>query len=269
MKHVLPALVLFLSTTVAQAQLVNGSFEIDGQPSLEGWNNSCGEAISLPGGAPGSGDWHAGYPMGTFTQQTTCNGSFDALFQEMPWLVPENQQVTIGFWSKTSMDLSIDYFVGIECRFSFVNTDQVFSPIINTGSPVMPSNDWTYHTVQGMALSFQPDQPRAVGFVGYDTSNTEIMELDGIEILSIEEAPTAISSVDPAKVLGYYDAANEALVISKPLDGALLCFDASGRSVDVPLTGSRNGARTFGTASLAPGIYTAVSGTRSLRFLKQ
>jgi hypothetical protein len=79
---------------------------------------------------------------------------------------------------------------------------------------------------------------------------------------------TGITTVDPAKVLGYYDPVNEAIVIAKALDGALLCFDASGRSVDVPLTGSRNGAQTFDTASLAPGIYTAVSGTHSLRFLK-
>ena len=269
MKHALPALVLFLNASMAHAQLVNGSFEIDGQPSLEGWNNSCGEAVSLPGGAPDAGDWHVGYPMRILSEAGNCNGSFDVLFQELAWLVPANQQVTIGFWTRTAMDTSMEFFFGVECRLSHINENGVFAPQPNTGGAVAPSTDWTYHVVQGIVYGFQPGQPRAVGFAGYDTSGTEIMELDGIEILSIEEQSTSIATVEPAKVLGYYDAVNEAIVISKPLEGTLLCFDASGRSVEVSLTGARDGARTFGTSSLAPGIYTAVSGTRSLRFFKQ
>ena len=85
MKHTLPALVLFLSASVAHAQLVNGSFEIDGQPSLEGWNNTCGGAVLLPGGAPGEGDWHVGYPSMTVTAygMEFCD-VFDLLFQEIP-----------------------------------------------------------------------------------------------------------------------------------------------------------------------------------------
>ena len=269
MKHALPALVLFLIASVAHAQLVNGSFEIDGQPSLEGWNNSCGEAVSLPGGAPDAGDWHVSYPMRTVSEAGNCNGSFDVLFQEMAWLVPANQLVTIGFWTRTPMDISTQFFFAVECRLSHIDENDVFAPQPNTGGAVAPSTDWTYHVVQGTVYGWQPAQPRAIGFAGYDTSGTGIMELDGIEILSIEEQSTGFTAVDPAKVLGYYDAVHDAIVISKPLEGALLCFDASGRSVEVPLTGSRDGAQTFGTSALSKGIYTVVAGTRSLRFLKQ
>lgn len=264
MKHTLHVLPLLFAASMTNAQLVNGSFEIDGQPSLEGWNNSCGEAISLPGGAPGSGDWHVGYPMHDGLA-VNCNGSFDVLFQEIPWLIPENQQLTIGFWSRTPMDLNMEYFFGIECRLSFIDAEQVFSPLLNSGGPVAPTTEWTYHTVQGTVHAFQPDQPRAIGFAGYDTSGTNLFELDGVEILSIEEGSTGIGSISPAKVLGYYDPNNEIIIISKPLDGALFCFDASGCHVEVPLTG----ARTFDTTSLAPGIYTAVAGQRVLRFVKQ
>ena len=81
-----------------------------------------------------------------------------------------------------------------------------------------PSTDWTYHVVQGTVYGWQPAQPRAIGFAGYDTSGTGIMELDGIEILSIEEQSTGFTAVDPAKVLGYYDAVHDAIVISKLRD---------------------------------------------------
>ncbi len=84
MKHALPALLLLATVTTGQAQLVNGSFEIDGQPSLEGWNNSCGEAVLLPGGAPGAGDWHVGYPTLRYNQDFCGEAMFDVLFQEIP-----------------------------------------------------------------------------------------------------------------------------------------------------------------------------------------
>ncbi len=55
MKHLLPITLLALNATIAQAQIVNGSFEENGQPSLNGWTPACEEALLLPGGAPGAG----------------------------------------------------------------------------------------------------------------------------------------------------------------------------------------------------------------------
>ncbi len=193
----------------------------------------------------------------------------DALYQELPWFVPNDQILTIGFWAKMPSDPSMEYLLIVDCRMGWMNNSDVFQPQSTSGEYVPSTTGWTYSTVTFTANPGPQPSTTALGFVGYDTTSTGIMELDGIEILSIEEQAIGIAAVDPAKVLGYYDAANEAIISSKQLDNALLCFDASGRNVEVPLTGSRNGARTFGTGSLAPGIYTAISGTRSLRFLKQ
>ncbi len=273
MKHAIPALLLLANLPTAQAQLVNGSFEIDGQPSLEGWHNTCGGAVLLPGGAPGAGDWHVGYPTMTFGDGSEPNcdiAPFDLLFQELPTTSLSTQQVTVGFWSRTGTEENNLYFLAATWHTGW-SVDGVNEPMNTggTGTWSAPSIEWTYHVQEGYFIPFEPQQPRTIGFGGYDTSATGMVEFDGIEILSLEELSTSINTVDPAKVLGYYDPTNEAIVISKPLEGTLLCFDAAGRSVEVSLTGARDGSRTFGTASLAPGIYTAVSGTRSLRFFKQ
>lgn len=268
MKHMLHVLPLLFAASMTNAQLMNGSFEIDGQPSLEGWNNSCGEAISLPGGAPGSGNWHVGYPMNVLTESGNCNNSFDVLFQEMPWLIPANQTVTVGFWTRTTLEPSSEIFIAVECRLGHVNTDGWFAPQVNTGGAVAPSTEWAYHTVQGTINGWQPAQPRAIGFAGYDTSGTEIMELDGIEILAIEEMSTASAAIDPEKVLGYFDPSTGEIVSTRNLGQRLLCFDAAGRSVELPMLPQMNGSTRYATSFLSTGLYSAVAGTRILRFVK-
>lgn len=270
MKHALLFFVLLLNVMSAKAQIINGSFEIDGQPSLDGWSGACGVAEVLPGGAPGAGDWHARYPMHTgYSNEWACDSSYwSAIYQELPWLVPANQVLTIGFWYRMTCTPQNEYFMGMECRLAQMEEGQL-EVILSTGGGVGCNTEWTYHTVTAAALTWQPQDMRALSFIGYDTSDTHFMDLDGIEILSIEEMSTGIAPVDPASVLGYYDPANEAMVIARSLDAPLVCFDVAGRNAELVPSGTRNGSKSFSTASLAPGIYTAVSGTRSLRFLKQ
>lgn len=250
------------------AQLVNGSFELNGQPSLDGWNNSCGEAVSLPGGAPGCGDWHAGYPM-QHEFQYDCNNSFDAIYQELPWLTSQDQVLTIGFWARTPMDYHPDYFFGVECRLSCL-VNNVFSPTLNSGNGFPPSTDWTYHVVTATSNSWQAAHtPFLLGFVGDDTTETRLMELDGVEILSVEELSTAIDDLDPARILGYYDPAIEAVMVQRGSQEPIRIIDAAGRSVRTRQVTVADTPQPLSVADLAPGIYTAISGARYLRFMKR
>ncbi len=49
--------VLLLCPAFSVAQVVNGSFESDGQPSLSGWRFTCGGGVSSPEAPPGGGTW--------------------------------------------------------------------------------------------------------------------------------------------------------------------------------------------------------------------
>lgn len=267
MRTPLLAAALLFSGITAQAQLVNGSFESDGQGDLSGWNNSCGSAVILPGGAPGCGDWHVGYPMHPMLQ-TTCNNSFDVLYQELPWITSQDQVLTIGFWSRTPMEQHPDYFFGVECRLSCL-VNNVFSPVLNSGNGFAPSTDWTYHVVTATTNTWQATHaPFLLGFVGDDTTETRLMELDGIEILSVEGS-TGIASIDPARVLGYYDPAIEAVILQHRSLEPVRIIDAAGRTMCVRQITASNATLPIGVADLAPGVYTAISGARYLRFMKR
>jgi hypothetical protein len=270
MKHGLPTLLFIGLVSVAQAQLLNGSFEINGQGSLDDWNNSCSQGVLVPGGAPGCGDWHAGYP--TQMYPGGCNGTHDLFYQELPWLAPDYQNVTIGFWARTNTAFDPEYFIAIDVRLSHIH-DGVFFPSLNGGGAVLPSVDWTYHTMTitnpNQFNPIHPTDTRAIGFVGIDTTGTELLELDGLEVLSVNDISTGLVDIDPLQLLGFHDPVNDIVVITHSTDDLVLCIDGSGRRVHLPLMTNTNGARTYNTAALALGLYTVASGSRSLRFIKQ
>ena len=268
MRTPLLQLALLLSTSAAHAQLVNGSFETDGQADLSGWNNSCGTAVLLPGGAPGCGDWHVGYPM-QIQYEFNCNNSLDAIYQELPWLSGQDQVLTIGFWARTPMDQHPDYFFGVECRLSYI-ANNIFSPLLNSGAGFAPSSEWTYHVASATSNAWQAmHTPFALGFVGDDTTDTRLMELDGIEILSVQELSTAIKDIDPARNLGYYDPMDEAVVITHGTTDPIRLIDAAGRLAPTPPVPGSSAAQRISVTGLAPGIYTAVAGDRYVRFFKR
>ena len=247
---------------------MNGSFETDGQGDLSGWNNSCGTAVLLPGGAPGCGDWHVGYPMQQ-EFQFNCNNSLDVLYQELPWLAGQDQVLTIGFWARTPMDFHPDYFFGVECRLSYI-ANNVFSPQINSGAGFAPSTDWTYHVASATSNAWQAMHPPfALGFVGDDTTDTHLMELDGIEIISVQDLSTGIQGIDPTRILGYYDPANDAVVINRASSEPLRIIDAAGRIALTPSVTGSSAAQRISVTGLAPGIYTAIAGNRYVRFFKK
>lgn len=259
---------LLLGTSVS-GQIANGSFELNGQGTLQNWENSCEQAVLVAGGAPGSGNWYAGYP----TQQSNnalCNGSLDFFYQELPALSPYYDSLTIGLWSRMSTVFNSNYFIGIEVAQG-VLFNGLF--LMQPGASVflMPTGNWEYNVVTihnpSPANPWNPSAPRAIGFIAYDTTGTDLLELDGIEILSIG-GPLAVVDVDPSRLLGYFDPANNSVVITHGLDEPVLCFDAAGRCVPIPGTPSRNVPVTLSTVSLAPGMYTVVSGRRFLRFVK-
>ncbi len=51
------SLIYSLAPTQTPAQIVNGSFEDDGQPSLQGWTFTCDRGQSLHSAPPDGGDW--------------------------------------------------------------------------------------------------------------------------------------------------------------------------------------------------------------------
>lgn len=267
MRTPLLLLTFVVAALPASAQLTNGSFEQNGQGSLDGWNNSCTQAVLLPGGAPGCGDQHAGYPMGTW--DAGCNSSFDAFYGSLSGSWTADQTLTIGFWSRTPMDFDPDHYMAIECRLSCL-VNGVFSPTLNSGTAVEPSTDWTYHIVEAVTDPWQvAHAPLVLGFVGHDTTSMRLMEIDGVEILSVSELTTGSITVDPVRILGYYDPTDDAIVVSRSMQAPLIVVDASGRTVCVRPTSGTSGAQRFSTADLAPGMYTAISGARYVRFVKR
>lgn len=268
MKHLTLAFLFFFAVGSTSAQIVNGSFEDNGQGSLDSWNNSCGTAVLLPGGAPGCGDWHVGYPM-HYAFIYSCANSVDAIYQELNWLTSPDQVLTIGFWARTPMDSSTDYFFGVECRLSFIS-NSVFSPQQNSGEAFTPSADWTYHVANVTSNAWQAlHPPFALGFVGDDTTETRLMELDGIEIISVQELSTGIPDADPTRILGYYDPTNDAVVINRASSEPMRIIDAAGRIALTPSVTGSSAAQRISVTDLAPGIYTAVAGNRYVRFFKR
>lgn len=247
----------------ASAQIINGSFEENGQGSIAGWqfNFASDTALLLPGGAPGCGDWHVGYPM-------QFPVTFHPLFQPLPWPVSEVDSITIGFWSRAQIQLHFDVIQGFEIRFGHM-MNGMYAWNNNSGSSFPPDTVWTYHVVSLGDHGYPGDAITAVCFAGYDTASTSLLELDGIEILSVVMSPMNIATVDPARILGYYDPADDAVVINRASSDPLRIIDAAGRIALTPSVTGASAAQRISVTGLAPGIYTAVAGNRYVRFFKR
>lgn len=115
----------------ASAQLINGSFEQAGAPSLEGWEWTCNPPGQPNEGAPGSGEWCANKGPG---EAKGCFPSF--IYQRLPDL-QDGEVVTLSGWIRCSDEEP--------CVGGFIGMANLNNGLITTGSMIGSQlSTWEY-----------------------------------------------------------------------------------------------------------------------------
>lgn len=140
----------------ASAQLINGSFEEDGAPTLAGWEWTCNPPGQPNEGAPGCGEWSANKGPG---EAKGCFPSY--IYQRLPDLY-DGQIVTLSGWVRCSDE---EPCVGGAMGMGTLNTG-----VITTGDAVWSQLPvWTYVYVTDTVDLGPGDTAVAVlngGFIG-------------------------------------------------------------------------------------------------------
>ncbi|MBK6369672.1 MAG: T9SS type A sorting domain-containing protein [Flavobacteriales bacterium] len=116
------------------AQIVNGSFEMNGNPSLEGWEWTCGDPDLVPDAAPNAGSWSA------TKQPGHAKGCFPSyLFQRLPD-VEHGDRLVLSGWVKCP-DFGI-------CQGGFIGLGRVNAGAFELEETVSAQDlDWTYISI--------------------------------------------------------------------------------------------------------------------------
>lgn len=127
--------ILFTTTMIVtvplHAQLINGSFEQNGNATLTGWQWTCNEPQILNEGAPGSGTWHASLEPGHFKG---CFPSY--LYHPLPWVV-NGQLMILSAWIRCHAEEP--------CMGGFIGLGQIWEDHIALEEQVgSATNEWTY-----------------------------------------------------------------------------------------------------------------------------
>jgi hypothetical protein len=112
----------------SSAQLINGSFEMDGAPSLAGWEWTCDEPGLPNEAAPGNGEWCATKGPG---DAKGCYPSY--IYQRLPDVV-NGQTLTLTGWIKCSDNAS--------CVGGFMGLGILSSGVITTTNMIGSSAPW-------------------------------------------------------------------------------------------------------------------------------
>lgn len=117
----------------ASAQLINGSFEQGGAPSLEGWEWTCNPPGQPNEGAPGSGEWSVNKGPG---EAKGCFPSY--IYQRLPDL-QDGEMVTLSGWIRCSDEEP--------CVGGYMGMATLNNGLITTGSMIgsqLPSWEYVY-----------------------------------------------------------------------------------------------------------------------------
>ncbi len=194
MKAPLLFLISFLLAANLPAQVINGSFEQNNQPSLEGWDDVCNFGTSEMDAAPGSGQ----YCLKMLPGQT--QGCFPGYFYQVLPDVTDGQIVQISGWAKT---LAASPTVGI-----YLGKVQFSGTVFLMEGDTTSSLEWTSLSVQD-TFSLEEGESAAVvinsGLVGGPIGPSHASFFDGITINvvnDVEEQPLPQPKVFPNPVTG-------------------------------------------------------------------
>ncbi len=209
-----------LSLATSTAQLVNGTFEQDGAPSLVGWSWTCGDPGEGTGGAPGSGSWHA------TKQPGHLKGCFPSyLYQPIPG-AQDGELYTISGWVRCDTEEPcFGGYLGIGRLFE---DDVAIEDLSGATSPT-----WTFVTFTDTVEIDDGEQAVVVltaGSIGGPVLLNPA-HFDGIA----SDLVTGIERRGPTAIHHYFDAASHTLSISAGEDRitTVTLFDLTGRGLPV------------------------------------
>lgn len=251
---------LFAITYGLSAQLINGSFETDGSPSLSGWEWTCDDPQFVEEGAPGSGAWSVskmpGHAKGCFPNH---------LYQRLS-NVEDGDIMTITGWGRCPTEFD-NICLGARMGLGSINTGAVFLEEFTTASDPL----WTFMSITDTVQIGTGDTALVVlnaGFIGGPISPTS-PGFDGIEV----SISTGVD-LSPAPTLHLLRTDANTLMVST---GALrmsgiACFDLAGQVLAAPALRLGTNAYSIGIQSLSSGVYllraTTEAGVLTTRFVK-
>lgn len=175
----LSAVFAMLATSFTQAQLMNGSFETNGGPSLDGWEWTC----NVPGiqntAAPGSGSWSARKEAG---HAKGCFPSY--IYQRLPD-VENGTIITLSGWVRCGEEEP--------CIGGYLSSGRVHDGVFELDNMItsqFPS--WEYVSLNNVVQNEEGDTAIVVlsgGFIGGPISPSPSF-FDGIMLstaLSVEQ----------------------------------------------------------------------------------
>ena len=243
-----------------QAQLINGSFEDDGSPSLTGWEWTCADPGQPDEAAPASGDWSATKEAG---HTKGCFPSY--LYQRLPG-VPNGATVILSGWVRCD---SLAPCLGAWIGLGTVNNG-AFTLEENTGT-VDPA--WTYVSLTDTAQIGTSDTLIAVltaGMIGGPINPTP-GHFDGLEMalgMGVEE-------IDNWNLHQHLDPQSGLLTVATggPSIRSMHLFDATGRALVLRYTRRDRAQATLDIGDLHTGVYLlnvdSDRGDRVVRFVKR
>lgn len=244
----------------ASAQLINGSFELAGAPSLEGWEWTCGDPGQPNTAAPGSGLWcvtkEPGHAKGCFPSY---------IFQQLPDLV-DGQLVTVTGWVRCDDDvICLGGYIGIG---TLHNGQVIYDDLAGSTDFI-----WAYVSITD-TVELQPGDTAVVvltsGFIGGPISPTPGY-FDGISM----ELNTGLEERHEADVTSYFDPATNNLFLScgnSPLRNIRL-HDLTGRALPTRTDLVNDSSARVDLNTLPTGVYFASVrtdlGEKTIRFVVQ
>ena len=258
MEHI-SALLLFASALNANAQVINGSFEVNGGFSLQGWEWTCDEPQGFMDVPSGGGVWSAwkesGHAKGCFPNQLyqrLPDVQFGIPYQLSGWVkCPVGDLAvciggSIGFGTISNGEFALAQLTtSTDPEWAFITAEHVFNPGVGDTAIVVVNSGF----VGG------PINPLPAGF--------DQLTLDIANGLS-EEYPLSLSL--------FLEPLSDRLNVGSTLRMRLLeCFDATGRR----LLNQRASGTTevVDLSALNSGTYmlraTTDGGTLTSRFVKR
>jgi len=236
---------LFLLPAICLSQILNGSFETDGQPSLDNWVILCDEGYSVQDAPDGGGAWCLRMPMGNL------QGCFPSRAEQVIPDVRHGDVIQIIAWVKqdqlkdspTSIYLKVYHANGAATALS-----------VDTST----STEWTQLTVTDTLQLAEGDSVAIVLDPGV-TSGPQILNSDSYfdlveekkigEIVSLDNNAPELPSEGFQLLQNYPNPFNPYTIISWQLavasDVELNIYNVLGKRIT-----------TFNGKNLHPGMYT-------------
>ena len=252
------AAVLWLFPVLSAGQIVNGSFEIDGQASLEDWSFTCNGGTSFQEAPPGGGTWslklQPGNLQGCFpglATQTIPAVQSGEVWRLTSWVRQDTATFTVAslHWrivssGGTSIDLPADTTTARSWTQLTV-VDTLFLAVGDSAVIVLDAGGTSGPELQGSGYLFDLVSAEKVNGTPVDSDN--------------QPRPEKIPLDQPQNFPNpFRDATKVPFTLDGPGYVRLDVYDVLGRQVAVLLAEHLSGgahAATWHAAGLPPGVY--------------